>query len=131
MRLSLEEDATSGYRKRRQPDRRPEESPSPVLAVPQLRAKKVKDGHPFAQCGTRNCDARTVPSNRSAKRLRKAESETAEGSYSLFSVRRLMSCCASSSRMGWGRSIPASFHCISFRLSFTLNCLSGALSGGR
>ena len=70
-------------------------------------------------------------SDRSAKRLRKAESEAAEGSYSLFSARCLMSCCANSTRMGWGRSIPASFHCNSFRLSFTLNCLSGALSGGR
>ena len=71
MRLSLEEDATSGYRKRRQPDRRPEKSPSPVLAVPQLRAKKVKDGHPFAQCGTRNCDARTVPSKSKREAFKK------------------------------------------------------------
>jgi hypothetical protein len=80
-----------------------------------VKGRKVKDGHPLAGA-TRNRDAGTMSSNRSVKPLRKAESEAVEGSYSLFSVRCLMSCRASSSRMDW---------------RFTLNCSSGALLGGR
>ena len=106
---------------------------TPIPADPQT-AKPEKVGnakgtHPLARCCTPSRRSRMSPSNRNAKPLRNAESRESKVAASpVFFFAALLHQLL---HMGFGRSIPASFHCNSCRLSFTLNCWSRDLSGGR